>query len=198
LSHIFIFSLDTLTAKSRKVNPLDVEIHNGKILNVILSRRTVHKYKDAVVPAEILKEALRAASYAPNHKLTWPWRFYSLGFKSRQQLAEALPKLKSRLLFSGECIAVGILKSEDPIRRQEDYATLAAALQNMALYLWSEGYGSKWSTGSLVQTPTLQNIVSANTSENVEVCGLFWIGIPEEVPEVARRPELDTFFTVIE
>ena len=181
-----------MTGKARKVKPLVV-----KILDLIFARRTVHKYKDAVVPPEILSAALRAASFAPNHKLTWPWRFYSLGQKSRQQLGEALPKLKSRLLFSGECIAVGILKSEDPIRRQEDYASLAAALQNMALYLWSEGYGSKWSTGSLVQTPTLQNIVSANTTENVEVCGLFWIGVAEEVPAAAQRPDLDMFFKSI-
>ena len=46
------------------------------LINLIKStRRTVHMYQDRPAAAEVIEQAVRAAHQAPNHKLTWPWRF---------------------------------------------------------------------------------------------------------------------------
>ena len=42
---------------------------------LIKERRSIRKFKPDKVSNEILEELLEIASYAPNHRLTQPWRF---------------------------------------------------------------------------------------------------------------------------
>lgn len=174
------------------------------ILEIIYNRRTVHSYADAKVPQDILLSGLRAAIHAPNHKLTYPWRFFILGPQSRESVANvqiqlkrkkqemtdvAAQALKDKFLNAGELLLVGIVKSDNPVQMKEDYAALSAGLQNMALFLWQKGYGTKWSTGGMIQHPELKNLVPSD----IEVCGVFWIGRPRVIPPVTPRPPVEQF-----
>ncbi len=42
-------------------------------------RRTIELFLHTPVPAALVREALEAATWAPNHHLTEPWKFYLLG-----------------------------------------------------------------------------------------------------------------------
>ena len=46
---------------------------------VLLGRRTVNLYLQTPVPDELLHEAIEVATWAPNHHVTEPWRFYPFG-----------------------------------------------------------------------------------------------------------------------
>ena len=49
------------------------------VQEALLSRRTVHHFEERPVPDDVLRRGLECAIRAPNHKLTEPWRFRSLG-----------------------------------------------------------------------------------------------------------------------
>jgi nitroreductase len=46
---------------------------------VIRGRRTINLYLQTPVPHEVVREAIEAATWAPNHHVTEPWHFYLLG-----------------------------------------------------------------------------------------------------------------------
>jgi hypothetical protein len=97
--------------------------------------------------------------------------------------------LKDKFLNVGELLLVGIEKSEKPEQTKEDYAALSAGIQNMALYFWQKGFGTKWSTGAMIQHADLKSLVPAN----IEISGVFWIGRPQVVPPKISRPPLEQF-----
>jgi nitroreductase len=63
------------------------------LTQLIRSRRTVYAFRAERAPRDALDRALDAARWAPNHRLTEPWRFYVLG----PETAEAACALNARL-----------------------------------------------------------------------------------------------------
>lgn len=56
----------------------------------IINRRSIGKVKDDPVPKTFIEKMLKAATYAPNHYRTEPWRFFVLTGDSRKKLGEVL------------------------------------------------------------------------------------------------------------
>ena len=83
-------------------------------------------------------------------------------------------------------ILVNCVTSEDEIRFQEDYAACACGIQNMMLTFWSNGYGTKWTTGPVTRYPDFPDIVGFDSNEEV-VVGLLWAGLPNTIPEKRAR-----------
>ena len=52
-------------------------------LNAIRTRRTVKAFTPEPVPRDVLAELFELARWAPNHRLTAPWRFRVVGQQSR-------------------------------------------------------------------------------------------------------------------
>ena len=50
----------------------------------LTGRRTINLYLHLPVPDKIVHEALEVATWAPNHHVTEPWRFYLLGAETKQ------------------------------------------------------------------------------------------------------------------
>ncbi len=175
----------------------------------LLERRTIHFYETTPLPEGAIERALEAAVRAPNHKLTNPWRFIVVGPETRERITEWGVELKRekqrkrggemseqkaarvRAKYSDppELVVVcQALKSEDDdFRRREDYAAVACAIQNMHVSLWSEGIGSKWSSGSLTYHEKTYEILGVDPEE-AEIVGFIWAGYPKIVPDPDRRP----------
>lgn len=174
---------------------------NTSILELILSRRTVHSYLSEKIPTEIIEKAVLAGIHAPNHKMTCPWRFYWLGAEARKKLATQNPKFSS----PGEIIVLCIKKSNDATQAREDYASLACAVQNMSLYFASVGYGSKWSTGKMSREDQLINLITETQKEHdqnepLEFCGVLWVGRADDKDLLTKkptRPEVTKFLVKI-
>lgn len=170
------------------------------IADLIRTRRTIHEFKPAVPPRKQILQAIELARWAPNHRLTQPWRFYLLGpetvtaivdlntrlvqAKAGEQAAEAK---RARWLNMPGWLVVTCVKSNDPIQAQEDYAACCCAVQNLLLYLWSAGIGVKWNTGAVVRAPEFYELLWVDPAIET-VVGLFWYGYPAEIPEMRRRP----------
>lgn len=185
------------------------------LVDLIRERRTVQSYSTEVVPSHVLTTAIELATYAPNHRCTFPWKFFRIGSSGRTKLGELAITLKTskpgsapltevaraavmrKYTEEAELIIAGISKNEDSEIEREDYASLAMGLQNMSLYLWSEGYGSKWSSGKILNHPTTYEVVK-QSPKNFTVCAFFWIGKASGSVRPVPRPEVSRFYTEVE
>ena len=166
---------------------------------LIRSRRTIHTFKPEEPPRELIRRAIDLARWAPNHRLTEPWRFYLLGRETADAIARlnaeiatrewgvetGQKKLRQWLAIPG-WLVVTCQNSDDPIRSREDYAACACAIQNFSLYLWSEGIGVKWTTGAVTRDPGFYDLIWVDPKVET-VVGLVWYGYPAEIPETQRK-----------
>lgn len=171
-------------------------------IEAILSRRTAHFYHDDPVDEVHVESALEAATRAPNHKLTNPWRFTRVGPRARAQLVELALELKSarrelsareeariRDKVAGAPVLIGFSQvlDDDEFRRKEDYASVACAIQNYCLALWDVGVSTKWSTGGWTRAPETYEIMGVDPARE-EFVGFVMAGYPRDENDPPRRP----------
>jgi nitroreductase len=179
-----------------------------KLQELLADRRTVHDYRPEPLPEGALERGLELALSAPNHRMTEPWRFVRVGPEARQALADisadlkrrpgeaplagaALDKVRAKMLSPSELVVVSQVKNADPDVSREDYAAVACAIQTAMLAFWSEGIGSKWSTGGVTTDErTYQRLGVDPTAE--EIVGFLWVGYAarSDVPKPRRRRSL--------
>ena len=176
------------------------------LYDAIHSRRTIHQYlAEGPIDESVVERILAAGHQAPNHKLTWPWRFNLVGPETREAMVQvgidlkapdgdAAPRLKEairdKITSPGALIVVTQIRSDDEFRSREDYAASCCAIQNIMLAAKAEGLGSKWSTGALTQAAPIYALL--NVDESIEeIIGFIWLGRAKQVPEI-RRPNVGT------
>lgn len=175
-------------------SPVDI------VSEVIRGRRTIHNFRPECPSRDVVLRALELARWAPNHHRTEPWRFRWLG----PQTVAAIVHLNADLLAARKGPAAGedkrrrwsavpgwlvvtCQRSDDPQRAEEDYAACCCAIHNLALALWAEGIGAKWSTGEVTRHPEFYRLIQANPATE-RVVGLVWYGYPAQVPDQQRKP----------
>ena len=186
--------------------------HPGDTLPVVnqalRERRTVNFFQpDAVDPA-VIEAAVRAARWAPNHRLTEPWQFFHLGPQTRQALidlafeqvqstkgAEAAEARRQRMEAVPDWLVITYARADDALVDRENYAATCCAAQNLMLYLSSAGLGSKWTTGPVTRDPALPALLGVDPARH-EVVGVFWIGYPKAVPASRRGPLAQVFHSL--
>jgi len=67
----------------------DTERPLSDALTAIKTRRAIKEYLPTEIPREWIEELLDAAHWAPNHKLTHPWRFHVFTGAGRERLVAA-------------------------------------------------------------------------------------------------------------
>ncbi len=180
------------------------------VLDVIRARRTIQRFEPAPVPREVLLEAVEAARWAPCHRTSWPWRFVLPGPRTREALfrrglqlqAEAKgaepaaieEPVRRKMLHPGALIVVVQRLDSDPLVREEDYASCAAAVQNAMLLLHARGWGSKWGTGQVTRDPRALELLGVHLGRE-RVVGFLWVGRAEHVPRAPSRPPLEALLT---
>ena len=177
----------------------------GGVQEALTSRRTVYRYKRKKVPDQILESAFEAASNAPCHKNTHPWKFYVMGEKTRESLIPEVERLAKKKSIDGEEVGSGISKAiekiisppllicvtsarspEDPFREEEDYAATACAIQNMTLSLWDNGVGSQWSTGAITRSDVVYSAIDISRDKE-RIVGFIKAGYPEKIPSITKK-----------
>ncbi len=165
----------------------------------IRSRRTVNMYLQQPVSRELIMEAIEVARWAPNHRLTEPWRFYVLGDEAIQKSIEmtrlVVTERKGEELGNFKArdaaqrpgwLLVTCQRSDDELRQQEDYASVACAIQNLMLYLSEAGVGTKWATGPITRDSRYYEALGIDESSEF-IAGLIWYGYPKVIPKQQRR-----------
>jgi nitroreductase len=176
------------------------------VLDVIRGRRSVPRLRPDPVSRELVTSLLDAAVWAPNHRVTEPWRFFVLEGESKRRFAEirrdarrrampnpdapevqgALDKVYRDTTETPLIIAVTSHMVEDPEVREEDiWATYGAAYAFM-LGAWAEGLGTYFRTGAIRDDAVLRRLL--NLPDDRRVIGILYAGYPVEVPTRRRTP----------
>ena len=178
-----------------------------EILQAIKKRRTIHSFSKKRVPKEIIERSIDAANQAPCHRMTFPWRFTSLGKNKRELLLELQLKIKfadkaidqrnidrtrDKVLNPSHLLIASQVSTNNQVQAREDYAACACAIQNLSLSLVANGVGSKWSTGKITTDMNTYEIAEINPNEE-EIIGFIWVGYGD-APTPIKRPFIRSIF----
>lgn len=156
---------------------------------------------DAPVDDVMIDRLVDAATWAPNHKRTWPWRFTVLRGDARGRLGRAMAleaerlgldpvkvaKLPTKYERAAALLLVWSYASTDQLRYREDRDATAAAVQNILLTATAHGLGSHW--GSVPETllPVVRE--QTGTSADFDLVALVYLGWPLGEVAAPARPE---------
>ena len=186
---------------------------------VIKTRRTIKRFLQQPVPRQLLTSLLDTAVYAPNHKLTEPWRFYILDGESRTQVGEiaaSISRAKAKPQARPEDVEFGasqVLKTwaevplllyvttipdAQPDLNEENYGAVCCAIQNFMLLAHAAGLATSWSSGAVAQSPELRRFVGAQDNEHM--VGLIRVGYPDLQAQqpTSTRTSVATFTTWVD
>jgi nitroreductase len=177
----------------------------------IRSRRSIKRFTQRPITRNEIEALLDAATYAPNHHLTQPWRFYVLGEESRRQYGHALGSRKAKKLEDAAAaeavrtkvadehkslpamIVVAMTKDENAEKREEDYAAVMMAVQNLSLTATAMGLGTHIKTGAIMDDPAAR--AAAGVAEGERIVAVINVGEPAEVPAARERAPAAQFTT---
>ena len=168
----------------------------------IRERRTIGAFTNQPVPRQEVEDLIEAATWAPNHKHTEPWRFHVVAGEARAALADAIvaeaeaggveykKDPRGKLMRSPQFIAVTQRAvTDDPVRDREDYAAVCCAVQNLMLAAHARGLATKWSTGALVESDAAKRWFGLEPQDRI-VAYIYLGYAPENVriPPAERQP----------
>jgi len=68
-------------------------------------------------------------------------------------------------------------------------------VQNLLLYLWKAGVGTKWTTGDITRDTRFFDIVEVDAKQEM-VVGLIWYGYPKLTPTQSRKNTAEVMQTL--
>ncbi|MBP1167494.1 nitroreductase [Chryseobacterium sp. PvR013] len=167
-------------------------MNNASILKEIIEqRRSIFPkdYTDTEISQEVLEEILNAATFAPNHKRTKPWRFKIFKGEEKAQLASEMQAIYKTVtpeqLFlekkyndigfkinKADAVVSIVVNFSGMVPEWEEIAATSMAVQNMYLTCTANNIGCYWSSPKIVEE--LKN--SLTIEENQKCLGLFYMG----------------------
>ncbi|SEH28471.1 nitroreductase [Chryseobacterium culicis] len=158
---------------------------------IIEERRSIFPkdYTDTAIPQEVLTEILHAATLAPNHKRTKPWRFKIFKGEEKVQLASEMQAIykattAAPLFLEKKYADIGfkinkadvvvsiVVNFSGMVPEWEEIAATSMAVQNMYLTCTANNIGCYWSSPKIVDG--LKD--SLTIEENQKCLGLFYMG----------------------
>ncbi len=180
------------------------------IADAIRSRRSAKRLLDTPVDRAVIERLLEAATWAPNHHLTEPWRFWVISGAARERFGEAMaagdlnthrdasPEQRERMRASAVgkahrapvIVAIAAVMAEGNRNPDlEEITATAAAIQNLLLQAEAEGLGAIWRTGRSAYEPEMADFFGL--TERDRILGFIYIGHPDpDAParDSQRRP----------
>lgn len=185
-------------------DPASLEV-SMDVLKAIRERRSIGKVGPVRPPRETIEQILEAATWAPTHHKTQPWRFYVLAGRAREALGNVmaeckaahvtgskaeskLEKARRKPLRAPVIIAVAVKPSQDEdVVEIEEIAATAAAVQNMLLAAHAMGLGAMWRTGDPCYDPKVQAFFGLQ--KPASLLGFVYLGYPAmSQPQTKRIP----------
>ncbi|HVU13529.1 MAG TPA: nitroreductase [Phototrophicaceae bacterium] len=185
-----------------------------ELAEMIRSRRSIGKFTDDPVSLDLVRELLESAVYAPNHRLTEPWRFVIAAHGAREKYAAirrdmVLGFMKDKGEAERQQAAAGTFQkfmnvpvylfvimptSGDQELDDENYAACCCLIENFLLLAWERGLGTTWKT--FKNDPRLRTLIGLG--ENERVVGIVHIGYSAEDERVGVRKPAHERLTILE
>lgn len=177
------------------------------LLAAMRTRRSVGRVRPERPPRAVIEQLLEAASWAPNHHRTAPWRFFVLTDDARKALGTvmargaarmldpALPEEQARQLLArtydkalrAPVIVVVAVEPQPEAVEIEEIAAGAAAIENLLLAAHALGLGAIWRTGTPAYDPEVKAFF--DLAPTAHLLGFVYLGWPAgPAPTKGRRP----------
>ena len=160
---------------------------NGvKIMEAILSRRSIRKYTNQSVPEQTIKELLEAAMSAPSAGNQQPWQFVVI--KERKILDE-IPKFHPFSQMLREAQLAILVCGDLELEKNKGYwvQDCSAATENILIAATAKGLGAVW-LGIYPRKERIAGIKKLlSLPEHVIPLSLISIGYPAEQKPPANR-----------
>jgi nitroreductase len=177
------------------------------VLDAIRDRRSVGRVRPERPPMAMIEAIIEAATWAPNHRLTEPWRFIVLAGEARHALGEvmaqsqaerraddltaareAAARAAAKALRAPVIIAIAVEPAIGPkVVEIEEITAGAAATQNLLLAAHSLGLAAIWRTGDPTYDPAVKAFLAL--SPTASLLGFVYVGYPDAPPPSrSRRP----------
>ncbi len=181
------------------------------VSDAIRDRRSIKRFTERAVTREEMETLLAAATLAPNHKLTQPWRFYVLGPEARYAYGLALGNRKAKKIEDPSAaqtmrenvanehralpgmLAVAVVSNENAETSEEDYGAAMMAIQNLSLAAVGLGLGTHIKTGAVMADPVAR--AAAGVRDGERVIAIVNVGEPADVPPPKKREDAAAFTT---
>ena len=184
------------------------------ILTALRTRHSSARVKPEMPPRDLIERVIEAATWAPNHFRTRPWRFVVIAGEARAGLGEVmaaslrerldepasersvtlLEKERAKPLRAPVLIAVAAVPSEEPrVVEAEELAAVAAAVQNMLLAAEALGLGAMWRTGDAAYDPAVKRFLGL--PERAYLVSFVYLGYPEALPVANRNVDASQYTT---
>ena len=156
--------------------------------SLLVGRRTVEQFDQTPVDDDVLERAVMCAIAAPNRSMSEPWRFIRVGPKTVAKFAKLNVEKRKNMetddgassvydwtTVPGWCVVTTKISPDDKEAEQEDFKSVSCAIQNFMLSMWSEGVGTKWTSGPVQKTQEFADLCGVDTSKE-RVVGCIWYG----------------------
>ncbi|MDA4130871.1 MAG: nitroreductase [Thaumarchaeota archaeon] len=181
------------------------------VIDAIKSRRSTKNMKNDVPSHDLIERILEAATWAPNHHLTEPWRFVVIANDERLKLGESMAQALEKTLKKDDPRNEEILKAErqkpfrapviiavvlspnyenEKVVELEETVAAGAALQNLLLAAHSLGIATMVRTGKHSFGEPVRSYLKM--SENEKLVGLVYTGYSAEPSLPSKRNPLES------
>ncbi len=159
--------------------------------------------QDRDVPVDVIAELCGLATWAPNHKRTWPWRFALFTGDGRARLGDAMAAEMQRLDFGDDIkrsktrtkfqrtpatLVVACAPHDNPMLHDENRDAVAAGIQNLLLGATALGLATFWSTPAITQPPAVLELCGFDPGDRL--VGMIYVGWAAQTCPAPERPQL--------
>jgi len=170
--------------------------------NIIRSRRTSMLVdKDRPVPDELIHELCELATWAPNHKRTWPWRFAAITGPAQLRFGDTVAqamaafgdepakvdKARTKYARTPAVVVIGSTAGDSELRTIENRDATAAAVQNLMLAATARGLATYW--GSCPKGANDPVAEFCGFEPDTAVVCIMYIGWATSAVETPMRPQ---------
>ena len=177
-----------------------------QVFDVIKRRRSIGKMTAERPTREQIEVLLEAATHAPNHHNTQPWKFIVLAGSAREELGTVMAmSLANRLEETSSENAqarlnkernkplrspiVIVVVSEAPrqpnVTEMDNIEAVSAAVQNMLLTAEGIGLACMWRTGDAAIDPHVKQWLDLDPGD--QIVAFLYVGYAA-IPRIARVP----------
>ena len=154
------------------------------VIDLLLSRRSIRKYKTEPIPQDKLEMILEAGRYAPSASNRQPWHFIVL---TDLEILENLSHGQWNTFISTSAFTlVGCAYEGSTYARKWSTVDTTIAMQNMVIAAWSLGIGSCW-IGDFDEAAVRKIL---HVPKDWKILALISFGYPDETPEITSRKSL--------
>lgn len=159
--------------------------------------------RDREVPTELIAELCGLATWAPNHKKTWPWRFALFTGGGRARLGDTMAeemhrfdvgddvkraKTRTKYLRTPAVLVVGCAPHDNDMLHDENRDAVAAGIQNLLLGATALGLASFWSTPAITSPPSVLDLCGFGPEDRL--VGMIYLGWAAQRCPAPERPQI--------